>query len=62
MPTRFDLPRAKRPEATTTRVEKIFLAIVIAGFVILHLVGADLMKNASAERSATAQWQQASGD
>jgi hypothetical protein len=62
MPTRTDLSRAKRSETATTSSEKVFLAMAIAGFFILHLIGADLMKNTSAERAATAQWQQASGD
>jgi hypothetical protein len=62
MPTRTDLSRAKRQEAATTSREKIFLAVAVAGFFILHLIGADLMKNTSAERPATPQWQQASGD
>jgi hypothetical protein len=62
MPTRTDLSRAKRLEAATTSREKVFLAVAIAGFFILHLIGADLMRNASVDRPASAQWQQASGD
>jgi hypothetical protein len=62
MPTRTDLSRAKRSEAATTSREKVFLAVAVAGFAVLHLIGADLMRNASVERPATAQWQQASGD
>jgi flagellar biosynthesis protein FlhB len=62
MPTRTDLSRATRSGAATTSREKVFLAVAVAGFLILHLIGADLMKNTSAERTATAQWQQAGGD
>ena len=62
MLTRTDLSRAKRPEAATTSREKVFLAVTVAGFFILHLIGASLMKNTPAERSATAQWQQAGVD
>jgi hypothetical protein len=62
MPTRIDLSRAKRSEAATTSREKVFLAVAVAGFAVLHLIGADLMRNTPAERTATPQWQQASGD
>jgi len=62
MPTRTDLSRAKRSGAATTSREKVFLAVSVAGFFILHLIGADLMKNKSEERPATAQWLQAGVD
>jgi hypothetical protein len=62
MPTRTDLSRAKRSETATTSSEKVFLAMAIAGFFILHLIGADLMKNSSIEPMAAPQWQQAGGD
>jgi hypothetical protein len=62
MLTRTDLSRAKRSEATTTSREKVFLAVAVAGFFILHLIGADLIRTASVERPATAQWLQAGGD
>jgi hypothetical protein len=62
MPTRTDLSRAKRSATATTSREKVFLAVAVAGFAVLHLIGADLMKNASVEGPAAPQWQQAGGD
>jgi predicted lysophospholipase L1 biosynthesis ABC-type transport system permease subunit len=62
MPTRTDLSRVKRPEAATTSREKVFLAVAVAAFFVLHLIGGDLIRNASAERPATAEFLAANGD
>jgi hypothetical protein len=48
MPTDFDYSRIRRLTASTSRKQAVAMAVVLAAFAILHLVGAVVLRPMSA--------------